>query len=82
MACGCPNFLSLALSKAGGTKGSTTAEVTRPVVTVDCILETGRDTWAEKCLTACAATEADMVTEILLVEERYVVYSNILLSGG
>lgn len=49
---------------------------------VDCILEAGRAAWTEKCLIVCAATEADMVTDIVMVGERQVVYNSVLLSLG
>lgn len=63
---GRPRRLSLALSIAGGTNGSTTAEATIVEVMADCARETGRYAWAEKCRIAEVARVVDIVALVLL----------------
>lgn len=65
-ACGRPRRLSLALSIAGGTNGSTTAEARSVDVMADCVRETGRYAWAEKCRMAEVARVVDMLAVVLL----------------
>jgi len=56
----------LALSIAGGTKGSTTAEARSVEVMADCVRDIGRYAWAEKCRIAELAMVADMLALMLL----------------
>ena len=63
---GLPRRLSLALSIAGGTNGSTTADATSVDVMADCVRETGRHAWVEKCRIAEAAIIVDIVTVVLI----------------